>query len=93
MVEGWAPVGVEVKGEKLIVVRVVVPSGWGGQKEAVAELGSEAEKQLAYEVGEWVRAGAFGVQGRGGVASGERERDLAQGGYEYERGHGYGGEW
>ncbi|EGZ70041.1 hypothetical protein NEUTE2DRAFT_91123 [Neurospora tetrasperma FGSC 2509] len=92
-VEGWAPVGVEVKGERLIVVRVVVPSGWGGQKEAVAELGSEAEKQLAYEVGEWVRAGAFGVQGRGGVARGERERDLVpQGGYEYGRGHGYGGE-
>ncbi|KAL0470204.1 hypothetical protein QR685DRAFT_587114 [Neurospora intermedia] len=92
-VEGWAPVGVEVKGEKLIVVRVVVPSGWGEQKETVVELDSEAEKQLAYEVGEWVRAGAFGVQGRGGVARGERERDLVpQGGYEYGRGHGYGGE-
>ncbi|KAK3489731.1 hypothetical protein B0T13DRAFT_497598 [Neurospora crassa] len=95
VVEGWAPVGVEVKGERLIVVRVVVPSGWGGQKEAVAELLSgEAEKQLAYEVGEWVRAGAFGVQGRGGVARGERERDLVpQGGYEYGRGLGYSGEW
>ncbi|CCC13644.1 hypothetical protein SMACR_07212 [Sordaria macrospora] len=90
MMEGWPPVGVEVKGERLIVVRVVVPSGHGGQITAVEELSGETEKLLAFEVGEWVRAGPFGVRGRGGVARGERE--TTQVGYEYERSHGYGSE-
>lgn len=90
MMEGWPPVGVEVKGERLIVVRVVVPSGHGGHITAVEELSGETEKLLAFEVGEWVRAGPFGVRGRGGVARGERE--TTQVGYEYERSHGYSSE-
>lgn len=91
MMEGWGPVGVEVKGERLIVVKVLVPSGRGNeQMQAVERLGDETEKQLAFEVGEWVRAGPFGVQGRGEVARGQRH--PGQVGYEYGREHGYGGE-
>ena len=96
--QGWAaPVEVEVKDGRLIVVRVVVPNGHGrgghdGRVEGmVKELGGDAERQLAYEVGEWIRAGPFGVQGRGGVAKGDREDvPVPQGEYEYGGNRGYG---
>ncbi|KAK3392351.1 hypothetical protein B0T20DRAFT_487970 [Sordaria brevicollis] len=93
---GQAEVEVEVKGERLVAVRVVVPSGrsrqGGGQggfegRDEV-KLGEEAERKLAFLVGEWVRAGQFGVQGRGGVAGQRGVGGGAQVGYEAGRGHG-----